>query len=58
MHYSPANWEVKGGVENLGCLDKLGDVVIDIAGEKGNPHDFGGGHDAFEGDQDDEEEEN
>ena len=30
-------------------MDRLGDIVIDIAGAKGNPSDFGGGHEAFEG---------
>jgi len=48
-------WAVKGGTEALGCFDRLGDIVIDVAGGKGNSTDFGGGHEAFEGAQDDEE---
>ena len=57
MHYSSDNWNIKGGLSGMGCCDKLGDVVIDIAGSKGNEKDFGGGHEAFEGDDQDEEEE-
>lgn len=56
MHYSGSNWEVAGGVSNMGCMDRLGDIVMDIAGSKGNERDFGGGHEAFEGvDEEDEE---
>ena len=55
-HYAPANWEIKGGVQNMGCCDRIGDVVIDIASSKGNVKDFGGGNAAFEGDNDDDEE--
>ena len=41
----------------MGCCARLGDVVIDIAGDKGNEKDFGGGHEAFEGDNEVDEEE-
>ena len=57
MHYAGDNWAVKGGISAMGCMDKLGDVVIDIAGSKGNEKDFGGGHEAFEGDNEEEDEE-
>jgi len=57
MHYATDNWAVKGGVQNMGCMDKLGDVVIDVAGPKGNEKNFGGGWDAFEDENENEEEE-
>ena len=63
-HYAAESWEVKGGsddpTKNLGCMDKLGDIAIDIAGAKGNPSDFGGGREAYDGaeeNEDDEDEE-
>jgi len=55
MHYAPDNWAVKGGVVNMGCCDRLGDIVIDIAGSKGNTKDFGGGNAAFEGNDEEDE---